>query len=91
LRRASGLFTSDNGGDLKVSIQATMIMAAIFAVVCLGVAINGFSSIGGIADPAQASDASGFAWFWTFLAGVAAGVVLLGWRLARTQEAEEGA
>ena len=36
-----------------------MIMAAIFALICLGVAINGFISLADIADPAQLSDAKG--------------------------------
>ena len=60
-----------------------MIMAAIFALICLGVAVNGFISLGDIADPAQLSDAKGFAWFWTFLASVAAAFGLAGWWVAR--------
>jgi hypothetical protein len=54
-----------------------MVIAAIFAVICLGVAITGFTSLGDIADPTQAADARGFAWFWTFLASVA--IVLDSW------------
>ena len=37
--------------------------AAIFAALCIGVAINGFAFLGEITDPGQADDAKGFAWF----------------------------
>jgi hypothetical protein len=69
---------------LKFSIQATMILAAIFAVICFGVAISGFTSLGDITDPTQAADARGFAWFWVFLASIAIGLGLLSWWIART-------
>ena len=75
---------------MKISIQMTMVFAAVFAVICLGVAITGFSSLGDIADPTQAADARGFAWFWTFLAGVAIALGLLSWRIARTQREDGG-
>ena len=68
----------------------TMVFAAVFAVICLGVAITGFSSLGDIADPRQAADARGFAWFWTFLAGVAIALGLLSWWIVRTQKDDEG-
>jgi len=73
---------------LKISIQATMILAAIFAVICFGVAISGFTSLGDIADPVQAADARGFAWFWVFLASIAIGLGLLSWWIARTPPAD---
>jgi len=68
-----------------------MVVAAIFAVVCLSVAITGFSSLGNIADPAEVADAKGFAWFWTFLASVAIGLALLAWRVARNHKEDEDA
>ena len=67
----------------------TMVLAAIFAVICLGVAVTGFTSLGDIADPAQAADARGFAWFWTFLACVAIALGLLSWWAARTQKDDD--
>lgn len=76
---------------MKLSLQMTMIIAAIFAVVCFGVAITGFSSLGDIADPTQAADARGFAWFWTFLAGVAIALGLLAWWMAGTHREDDGA
>ena len=56
---------------MNISAKMSVVMAAIFAVVCFGVAITGFTSIGGIEDPVQRADGLGFAWFWTFLGGVA--------------------
>ena len=75
---------------MKISLQATVVIAAVFAVLCLGVAITGFTSLGGITDPDQIADAKGFAWFWTFLAGVAVGLGLLALWLTRTQKGDEG-
>jgi hypothetical protein len=76
---------------LKLSIQATMVMAAIFAAICLAVAITGFTSLGDITDPRDAADARGFAWFWTFLASVSIGLGLLAWWVARNHKEGEDA
>ena len=64
----------------------TIVIAAIFALVCFGVAIKGFTSIGEITDPVLKADAKGFAWFWAFLGmvGVAFGALSL-W-IIRTQK-----
>jgi len=68
-----------------------MIMATIFAAVSLSVAVSGFIGLGGITDPTQASDARGFAWFWTFLGAIAIGLGSLAWWLERTQlNADDG-
>jgi hypothetical protein len=69
----------------------TMVVAAIFAIVCLSVAITGFASLGDITDPIQAADARGFAWFWTFLASVAIALGLLSWWIVRTQKPNDEA
>ncbi|HTP74102.1 MAG TPA: hypothetical protein VML58_17970 [Burkholderiaceae bacterium] len=55
---------------MRISAKLSVIIAAIFAAVCFGVAITGFSSLGGISDPTQLDDAKGFAWFWAFLGGI---------------------
>jgi hypothetical protein len=68
-----------------------MVIATIFAAICLGVAITGFTSLGDITDSAEAADAIGFAWFWTFLASVAIGLGLLAWRVARNYREDEDA
>jgi hypothetical protein len=76
---------------LKISLQATVVIAAVFAVLCLGVAITGFTSLGNITDPDQLADAKGFAWFWTFLASAAIGLGLLALWLTRRQKRDEDA
>ena len=68
-----------------------MVAATIFTAICLGVAITGFISLGDIEDPVEAADATGFAWFWTFLAVIAGGLGLLAWWTARNhREGEDG-
>ena len=66
-----------------------MVVAAIFATICLGVAITGFTSLSNITDPAEVADARGFAWFWTFLASVAIVLGLLAWWVARNHREDE--
>lgn len=71
---------------MKVSVQFTVFMAALFAIVCFSVAATGFAALGEIADPAIASDARGYAWFWMFLGLIAVAVGALGVWLVRTQK-----
>ena len=68
-----------------------MVVAAIFAAICLSVAITGFTSLGNLTDPAELADAKGFAWFWTFLASVAIGLGLLALWLTCRQKRDEDA
>ena len=68
-----------------------MVTAAIFAGICLAVALTGFSSLGDITDPTEAADAKGFAWFWTFLASMAIGLGLLAWWVSRSHREDEDA
>jgi hypothetical protein len=74
---------------MKLSLRATMIAAAIFAAICFGVAITGFTSLSGISDPTELADARGFAWFWTFLGSVASAFGLLAWWMSRIHEGED--
>lgn len=68
---------------MKISLQATLVVGVLLALAAGSVAVTGFMSLDGIRDPALLSDAKGYAWFWTFLASVAAAIaVLAGW-LAR--------
>jgi hypothetical protein len=75
---------------LKVSAQMSIVIAAIFAVICYGVAITGFSAIGEMTDPAQVADAKGFAGFWAFLGtiGVLLGAVSV-WIVRTSKEGED--
>jgi hypothetical protein len=75
---------------MKLSLRATMVAAAIFAAICFGVAITGFTSLGAMSDAAELADAKGFAWFWTFLGSVASAFGLLAWWMARrTHDGED--
>ena len=74
-----------------ISAKMSVILAAIFAVVCYGVAVTGFTSLGGINDPVQLADAKGFAWFWTFLAAVALVFGALSLWITRTEKDDDGA
>jgi len=68
---------------MKLSLQATMIAGAIFAILCFGVAFNVFTSLGDIEDPTQAADAQGFAMFWAFLGLIASFFAGLSWWMIR--------
>ena len=76
---------------MKISAQLTIIMAVIFSIICFGVAITGFTSIADIADPVQAADGRGFAWFWTFLGVICVLMAVSSVWMIRTLKAEENA
>ena len=75
---------------MKLSAQMTMVIGAIFAVICFAVAIQGFMSLGEITDPKVASDAQGFSWFWAFLGAVGATFSGVSWWIARTEKGDRG-
>lgn len=74
---------------MKISAQMSIVMAALFAIVCYAVAVKGFVSLGEITDPTIRSDAIGFAWFWAFLGTVAVVFGALGVWIVRTQREGE--
>lgn len=76
---------------MKISAQMAIVLAAVFATICYGVAITGLSSIGEMTDPAQAADAKGFAWFWAFLGSVAVVLAAVSMWIVRTQNNDEDA
>jgi hypothetical protein len=76
---------------MRISINATIVIAALFAAMCLGFAIVGFTSLGDITDPKQLADAKGFAWFWVFLGSVAIALGLVTWWIAGQQSKDEDA
>jgi len=71
-------------------MQMTVVIATVFAAICFAVAINGFVSLGDVADPAQRADGRGFALFWAFLGGVALAFALLGRWLLKTDKPDAG-
>jgi hypothetical protein len=76
---------------MKISAKLSVVFAAIFATLCFSVAITGFTSLGGIVDPVQKSDALGFAWFWAFLGIIAVVFGLIGVWIVKTQDEVEDA
>ena len=74
---------------MKISAQMSIIIAAVFAVVCYGVALQGYLSLDEIADPQQLSDAKGFALFWAFLGTIGVVFGALGVWIVRTSREEE--
>lgn len=74
---------------MKISAQMTIVMAAIFALVCFGVAISGLNAIGEMTDPVQIADARGFAMFWAFLGFIAVIMGAVSWWIVRTQKGED--
>jgi hypothetical protein len=64
---------------MKISAQFAMWTSAIFALLCLGVAFSGFSSLDAMTDEVARSDARGYAFFWLFLGAVAVAAGLASW------------
>ena len=71
---------------MHISPKFAALAAAPFALFCLGFAVNGYLSLGGITDPEQMADAKGYIWFWAFLAAVAIISGALSWWLMSTQK-----
>ena len=74
---------------MKISAKLATIMCVVFAAVCIGVAVTTFGSLGNVVDPVVLADAKGFAWFWTFLAGIAVVFGILSWWMVRTGAEDE--
>lgn len=71
---------------MKIPARIAIVLSALVALGCFGYAYQGFSSLGGILDPTQHSDARGFAWFWTFLGVVILGIAVLSWWITATEK-----
>ena len=76
---------------MQISMRVSVVISVVFAVICFGVAISGFSSLGDIADPTQRADGQGFALFWAFLGVVAAAFAVLGYRILKTYKQDSDA
>jgi len=66
---------------MRISAVMAMWMCAIFALVCGGVAFQGFSAAPSIADATERDASLGFAWFWAFLAAIAVVFGILSWMI----------
>lgn len=74
---------------MKISAAFATLLCAIFAAICFGIAIQGYTSLGDISDPVQLNDAKGFAGFWAFLGGVAVLFGVLSLWIVRTGKEDQ--
>jgi len=76
---------------MKITANLAALLGGVFALVCFGVAVTGFSALSDITDAQQLADARGFAWFWTFLGIVGAVCGAASWWIVRSEfERENG-
>ena len=68
---------------MKISAQMCVWLCAAFGLVCLAAAITAFTGGATITDVAEREAAIGYAWFWGFLALVAAVFGVLSWMIAK--------
>lgn len=73
---------------MKISAKLSVVLAAIFASICYGVAIQGFMALGTLEGQVR-EDALGFAWFWVFLGTVAVAFGAVGVWLVSTGKADD--
>jgi len=71
---------------MHISPKFAAFAAAPFALICFGVALNGFLSMGELTDPEQIADARGYIGFWLFLAVIAVISGVLSWWLMSAQQ-----
>jgi hypothetical protein len=71
---------------MQISPRFAVIAAAPFALFCAGFALNGFLSLGDIADPQEMDAARGFIGFWLFLAAIAVASGAGCWWLMKEQK-----
>ena len=74
---------------MKISAHLATILAAVFALVCFGFVVTGFTSLNDITDPVQLSDAKGYVGFWAFLAAVGVMFGVVSWWLGHTAGKDE--
>lgn len=74
---------------MRISAQMSLVAGIVFALVCFGVAINGFLSMAEMTDPVQLADARGFAGFWSFLGVVGATMAAVSLWMLRTARDED--
>ena len=70
---------------MQISVKLAALFSFAFAIVCLWFAVDAFTSLADITDPAQASGAGDFAWFWSLLAAVGVVLGVVSWKIADRQ------
>ena len=68
---------------MKISAQVAIWLCAAFGLICLSVAVSGFSGATSVPDAAEREASLGYAWFWTFLTVVAAVFGVLSWMIQK--------
>jgi H+/Cl- antiporter ClcA len=66
---------------MRISAVAAMWLCLVFALVCFGVAYNGFSALQTLTGVEERELSLGYAWFWTFLGVVASAFGVLSWMI----------
>ena len=73
---------------MRITAKLSVIVSAIFAVICFSVAIKGFISLPEVTDATRKADGFGFAWFWAFLGTIALVCGGIGIWMVKTQPDE---
>ncbi len=71
--------------SMQISVKLAALFSFVFAAICLWFAVDAFKSLADITDPAQASGAGDFVWFWGFLAAVGGVLGAVSWTIAERQ------
>jgi hypothetical protein len=68
---------------MKITAHFAFWASIVFAVLCIGYAGFGFSSIDASMSEELREASRGYAWFWMFLGGIGALFALLSWLMLR--------
>jgi hypothetical protein len=66
---------------MKIGAQLAMWLCTVFCLGCLGFALTAFSGLATLTDQAERDVTVGYAWFWSFLAFIAAAFGVLSWMI----------
>ena len=80
----------DYHSAMQLSAQLAMWGCTVFALTCLGFALDAFLGLGYLTELDERESASSYAWFWTFLGVMTAGIGVVYWRVLTkaSQEAD---
>jgi hypothetical protein len=66
---------------MKISAAVAVWLCGAFALLCLGVALQGFLSLEGVIDAADREASLGYIGFWSFLGTIAIVFGVLSWMI----------
>jgi hypothetical protein len=70
---------------MKITAQFSLWASIVFGLLCLGIALYGFSQLDAMADAAARADARGFAYFWLFMGSVAVACAIASWWILKCE------